>query len=72
MSTKNVLLETSAVSWHLKKLEDANIIGFVKKGRKTHYNLLSDKNEIMNLLIVYQESFFDNIVDNLVEMWDSG
>ena len=69
---KQVHLSPSTVSWHLKKLEDKGIVGFLKKGRKTHYNILIDKNEIMNLLIVYQESFFDNIVDNIVEMWDTG
>jgi len=68
----NVRLAPSTVSWHLKKLEDASIIGFIKKGRKTHYNLLSDKNEIMNLLIIYKESFFDSIVDNIVDMWETG
>jgi len=68
----SVKLSPSTVSWHLKKLGDANIVGFVKKGRKTHYNLLIDKNEIMNLLITYQESFFDTVVDNIVEMWETG
>jgi predicted transcriptional regulator len=67
----SVKLSPSTVSWHLKKLETSNIIGFLKKGRKTHYNMLIDKNEVMNLLITYQESFVDSIVDNIVEMWDS-
>jgi len=41
--------------------------------------MMSTKNVIFGgsaiiaiLLIVYQESFFDSIVDNIVEMWDSG
>ncbi|MBL7055362.1 winged helix-turn-helix transcriptional regulator [Candidatus Woesearchaeota archaeon] len=67
---KFVKLSPSTVSWHLKKLEDENILGFVKSGRKTHYNVLIDRNEIMNLLITYQESFLDNLVDNIIEMWE--
>jgi len=67
----SVKLSPSTVSWHLKKLEDSNIIGFVKKGRKTHYNIFVDRNEVMNLLITYQESFFDTVVDNIVEMWEN-
>ena len=67
----SVQLAPSTVSWHLKKLNDVNIISFSKKGRKTYYKILSDKDEIMNLLISYQESFLDSIVDNIVEMWDT-
>jgi predicted transcriptional regulator len=66
-----VQLSPSTVSWHLKKLEENNIIGFVKDGRKTKYNLLIDKNEIINLLITYQESFLDSIVNNIIEIWDT-
>jgi predicted transcriptional regulator len=68
---QSVSISLSTISWHLKKLEDANIVGFVKKGRKTYYNILIDKTEVMNLLITYQESFFDKMVDNIIEMWDT-
>lgn len=68
---KFVKLSPSTVSWHLKKLGDENLIGSIKKGRKTYYSLLADKAEIINLLIVYKESFFDSLVDNVIEMWDS-
>lgn len=67
---KFVKLSPSTVSWHLKKLEQEHIIKSIKEGRKTFYNLLADKNEIINLLITYKESFFDTIVDNVVEMWE--
>jgi predicted transcriptional regulator len=69
--TKFVKLSPSTVSWHLSKLEQENIIGYVKDGRKKFYNLLIDKNEIINLLITYQETFFDKLVDNVIEMWDT-
>ncbi len=66
-----VKLSPSTVTWHLKKLEENNIVGFIRKGRKTFYNILVDKYEIINLLITYKESFFDTLVDNIVEMWES-
>ena len=62
-------LSPSTVSWHVKKLEEHAIIQSKKTGRKTFYKLLTDKKEIMALLITYQESFFDSLVDNVVEMW---
>lgn len=65
-----VKLSPSTVSWHLRKLEENEIIRPIKKGRKTFYELLIDKKDIVNLLITYQESFFDSMVDNAVEMWE--
>ena len=63
-------LSPSTVSWHLRKLEESKIIGFVRKGRNTYYNILISKEEIINLLITYQESFLDSLVDRVIEMWD--
>ncbi len=65
-----VNLSPSTVSWHLKKLEDDGVIGFTKKGRKNFYNILIDKNEIVNLLITYKESFLDTLVERVIEMWE--
>src|SRR3989338_1169263 len=67
---KFVNLSPSTVSWHLKKLEDDKIIGFIKKGRKTFYNILIDKEEIIKLLITYRESFLNSMIDKVIEMWD--
>lgn len=63
-------LSPSTVSWHLKKLEENKIIGFIKKGRKNFYNILIDKEEIIKLLITYKESFLDSMIDGVIEMWD--
>ena len=63
-------LSPSTVSWHLKKLEESNIIGFKKQGRKTAYNVLIDKEKIINLLIIYKESFLDSAVDRVIDMWE--
>ena len=66
-----VKLSPSTVSWHLKKLEENNIIGFTRAGRKTNYNILINKEEIINLLIIYKESFLDSLVDKTIETWES-
>jgi predicted transcriptional regulator len=65
-----VEVSPSTVSWHLKKLIDKNVVGFINDGRETFYNLLIDKSEIIKLLITYQESFLDSLVDRVIEMWE--
>lgn len=66
---KYVDLSPSTVSWHLKKLQQEGVVKADKQGRKTFYTLLCDKNELINLLITYQESFVDTLVDRVIEMW---
>ncbi len=66
---KYVNLSPSTISWHLKKLQQAGVVKADKHGRKTFYTLLCDKNELINLLITYQESFVDTLVDRVIEMW---
>ena len=65
-----VKLSPSTISWHLRKLEESKAISSRKKGRKTYYSVLADKEEIVKLLIIYKESFLDSLVDSVVEMWD--
>jgi predicted transcriptional regulator len=65
-----VKLSPSTISWHLKKLEEEKVIEFIKKGRKTFFNILIEKEEIIKLLITYQESFLDSIVDKVIDMWE--
>lgn len=65
-----VKLSSSTISWHLKRLEEEKIIVMVKTGRKTSYNLLINKDEIIKLLIMYRGTFFDNVIDNVIEMWN--
>lgn len=59
----------STVSWHLKRLHEQRIITPEKKGRHTHYRLTFDEESLIKLLITYQESFLDSLVDRVVEMW---
>jgi len=63
-----VALSPSTVSWHLKKLEDNEIVSAVKDGRKTFYKILINDEEIINLLITYQESLLDALVNRVIEM----
>jgi predicted transcriptional regulator len=64
-----VHVSPSTVTWHLKKLEENKIIESRKDGRKTFYTIVIDKEEIVNLLITYRESFLDSLVDRVIEMW---
>jgi predicted transcriptional regulator len=66
---KYINLSPSTISWHLKKLQQEKIITADKKGRKTFYRLALDEKEIANLLLTYQESFVDTLVDRVIEMW---
>jgi len=65
-----VKLSPSTLSWHLKKLVQEKLIKGDKKGRKTMYRIIYDKDALIKLLITYQESFLDNLVDHVIEMWD--
>jgi len=66
---KYVNLSPSTISWHLKKLQQEGVVKADKQGRKTFYKLACDEKEIVNLLITYQESFVDKLVDRVIEMW---
>ena len=63
-------LSPSTVSWHLKKLISRGVIVASRNGRKTFYVVSTDREEIMKLLITYQRSFLDSLVDRVVEMWE--
>lgn len=67
--TRFVGLSPSTVSWHLKKLESKKIITSIKNGRNTYYKLIIDKKDVINLLVTYQESFLDSLVNKVIEMW---
>ncbi len=67
---KMIRVSPSTVSWHLTKLVENNIIAATKKGRKTFYTIIIDKEEIIKLLITYRESFLDSLVDRVIEMWE--
>ena len=63
-------LSSSTISWHLKKLANKKIIKASKEGRNMKYSLLAKEDEIVNLLITYQISFIDELVNRTIEMWE--
>jgi len=63
-------LSLSTTTWHLKKLIDNGVVVSDKKIKGKAYSLGVPKERIINLLITYQESFLDTLVDGLVELWE--
>jgi predicted transcriptional regulator len=63
-------LSPSTVSWHIKKLEQEQVIKTVRNGREAEYSLELDGDEVVSLLVVYKDSFLDKLVDNVVDMWE--
>jgi len=61
-------ISKSTLSFHLKKLENAEILESVKKGRKKFYRVL-DPDEIARILISYRSSFLDSVVDSFADVW---
>jgi predicted transcriptional regulator len=49
------------------KCTHEKVVRFV---RKTNFSLAINKKELMNLLITHQESFFDSVIDKVIDMWD--
>jgi predicted transcriptional regulator len=66
---QNLEISPSTISWHLKKLIDAEMVNKVIDGRRSVYSL-TDPDMVVNLFIQYQESFLDSIVDRFIEMWE--
>lgn len=65
-----VHVSPSTVSWHLRTLEESGVVGSRKEGRKTFYRLVINEEEIISLLTTYQQSFLDELVDRVIEMWE--
>jgi predicted transcriptional regulator len=61
-------LSAASISEHLKRMEALGIIGRDKAG--TYAYRILDEGEIIQLLIVYKESFVDRIVDRVLETWE--
>lgn len=62
-------LSPGTISWHLNKLIKKRIVG-KRDSNKTAYYLLYPREEIMRLIISFRESFFDSLIDKVIEMWD--
>ena len=64
-----VRISPGTVSWYLNRLIKKGIIG-KNANHKSVYYLLYPREEIMRLVISFRESFFDSLVDKVIEMWD--
>ncbi len=62
-------LQPSTTSFHLDKMVKAEIVDKVRKGRKTLF-YLERPEEAANLLVGYRRSFFDDMVNNFVDVWE--
>lgn len=67
---KNLDISPSTISWHLKKLIDANIVNKEVEGRRSFYTL-NNADLIKKVLIKYKESFLDILLDRFIEMWET-
>ncbi len=65
-----VKLGQSTILWYLDKLIKNSIVEKIRRGKNTFYKLKYDRNKIIKLLISYQKSFLDNLVDKTIEMWE--
>jgi len=66
----SVHLSPSTTTWHLNKLIESDIIRSERRGKYNAYLLNVPKESIMNLLIIFRESFLDSLVDGFLELWE--
>ncbi|MFO7792898.1 MAG: winged helix-turn-helix transcriptional regulator [Candidatus Saliniplasma sp.] len=60
-----LMVAPSTLSYHLKKLKDKDIVG--TEGKKYH---VKNEEKIADLLIQYQQTFLDSLVDRFVRIWN--
>ena len=66
--SRQIDLSPSTTSWHLDKLLEKGIVQKKRSGRKTIYTL-ADPDKSADVLVRFQKSFLDEMVDNFVEIW---
>ena len=57
----------STISWHVKKLREAGILRIIHGNDRILYSL-TDKAIINRVLLEYQETFTDQVIDNYADM----
>ena len=65
---ENFDLSPSQLSYYLKKLMDKEIIKREKRGKSTQYVVLNEET-VAHVLISYQPTFLDNLVESFVDVW---
>jgi len=58
----------STLSFHMKKLVDAEIVTATKEGRETSY-IVNDPETMARIILTYKASFLDTVVDRFAETW---
>ena len=61
-------ISKSTLSFHMKKLTEANIVGSEKEGRSTFYSVI-DVDNTARVILTYKASFLDSVVDRFAEVW---
>jgi predicted transcriptional regulator len=57
----------STISWHVKKLRGAGILRMIHGNERLLYSI-TDKTIVNRILLEYQETFTDRIIDNYADM----
>ena len=65
---KHIGLTPSTTSFHLNSLIASGVIEKRRSGRRSLFYLI-EKEKTANLLVSYQKSFLDELVDNFVDVW---
>lgn len=58
----------STLSYHMKKLREAEIVEAKRSGRHNQYFVI-EPDAVSRLLIAYQPTFVDDVVDRFVDAW---
>lgn len=66
--SKGVGLSTSTVSWHMKKLVDAEIVQLSYDGKFSIYTI-KNKSELILILRKFQSSTWNDMVENMTDMF---
>lgn len=65
---KAIGLTPSTTSFHLNSLMQSGVIEKRRSGRRSLFSL-TEKEKTAGLLVSYQKSFLDELVDNFVDVW---
>ena len=65
-----IKLNLTTINYHLQKLIDAGIVERIQSGRKISYKLIDD-DKIFKLLIKYQDTFEDDLIDCALNWYDT-
>ncbi|MGA7369001.1 MAG: ArsR family transcriptional regulator [Nitrososphaeraceae archaeon] len=60
----------STVSWHIKRLKEVGILQIIHGEERLYLYRLMDRRIVTQILLKYEQSFADKIVDNYTEMID--